>query len=901
MRALGAALVLTVLAGVFFALPALAADDDGEEPALPNLDVNATDFPASSIVDFAFLRDHPTGVHGDVFVGTDGHFYFEDGVRARFWGINIAKTSVFVPKPQIDQAIAAIARAGFNLVRFHHLDDLEGLLPADRAGTPERLDPAKLALLDYWIAQLGKLGIYVYLDLLDYRTFQESEDVPNAAALGRGAKPYAFLDHRLISLQQQYARKFLIDHVNPYTGLSYAADPTVALLELCDENGLFNRSKAWTEMVAPYRDDLQRRWNEWLRERYGDDKTLGEAWTDADGNAGLLGGESLAQGTIRLFPPPVRPANFPAATAGVIDPENGQVGRVSDRRQFFAEIHRQYFRAMRDYLRSHGVRQPLTAVTDFLHLTDLRTVSEQLDFVGMNFYYDHPLWAPGNEWHLPGYFENVNPVADPRVESFVPRVCASRVYGKPLVVREWNYCWPNKFRACGMAEAATYAALQDLDAMILFTYDVRPGQRKLEFFDVRSDPARWGLAGVCASLYLRRQVAPARRRVAVAYSTVDTHFPTYQPYPTLIYQLGWVSQLSNLFFDQELEKQPDLVLASGRCSGGGYPGQRTVICGNWPAGDLLDHRRDRTADVLSGYDVATVPEKTQEFSFGGTMFPPGAKERLTASPGYLLADVQHHEDYRPIGVGADGEACLGFRDMKRRNYVFRKLAAAHEMRVALDALNQLFDDEVSNAFLDTQRFSSDTGQVRRLVDAELLLVDAPQAQVIAGALQNAALTRTKQMSVSSESPMGVVVWVSLDGKPVGTSQRWSLKFVSTATNRGEIKNLHQNNRERTTYALTELGTSPVSTLGEVSATPTIVSLADKALVKTTLRNGTWELMCEGQSYYLYCDTPGVRFEFPQMRASVNVTAYQSDESSAANRTDQPVSYPSGIRLLQIAN
>lgn len=283
------------------------------------------------------------------------------------------------------------------------------------------------------------------------------------------------------------------------------------------------------------------------------------------------------------------------------------------------------------------------------------------------------------------------------------------------------------------------------------------------------------------------------------------------------------------------------------------------------------------------------------------MFPPGAKERLTASPGYLLADVQHHEDYRPIGVGADGEACLGFRDMKRRNYVFRKLSAAHEMRVALDALNQLFDDEVSNAFLDTQRFSSDTGQVRRLVDAELLLVDAPQAQVIAGALQNAALTRTKQMSVSSESPMGVVVWVSLDGKPVGTSQRWSLKFVSTATNRGEIKNLHQNNRERTTYALTELGTSPVSTLGEVSATPTIVSLADKALVKTTLRNGTWELMCEGQSYYLYCDTPGVRFEFPQMRASVNVTAYQSDESSAANRTDQPVSYPSGIRLLQIAN
>lgn len=877
------------------------ADDSGADDHQVNLNPNATDYPDASILDFSFVHDQPTGSHGDIFTGRDGHFYFEDGARARFWGINIAKTSVFVPKQQIDQAVRTLARAGFNLVRFHHLDDVEGLLPPARAGRPDRLDPEKLALLDYWIAELGKLGIYVYLDLLDYRTFQEAEGIPSGPALGRGAKPYAFFDRRLILEQQQYARKFLVEHINPYTGKSYANDPTVALVELCDENGLFNTSKRWPELLPPYRDDLQRRWNEWLRAKYGDTKTLSEAWTDAEGNAGLGRDESLDQGSVALFPPARRPGLEPTPEGVSVDPEAGQVGRVSDRRLFFVELHSQYFKSMRDYLRNHGVKQPLSAVTDFGHLSDLSSVASQLDYVGLNFYYDHPSWQKGNDWHLPAFFENVNPVADPRNESFVPKVCASRVYGKPVVVREWNYCWPNKFRAVGLLEAAAYGALQDLDALILFTYDVRPGQRRVEFFDVRSDPARWGLTGMCASLFLRRQVAPARRQVALAYSTVDTHYPTYQPLPTDIYKLGWVSRLSNLFFDQQAQSSADLVLASGRCSGGAYPGERTVICGNWPANDLLDHKRDKAADQLSGYDVATVPEITQEFSFGGTMFPAGEKHRLTASPGYLLADVQRKEELRPIGLGADGETCLGFRDMRRKNYVFRKLTAVHQMRVSLDALNQLYGDNVSNDFVDTQRYVSDTGQLKRLVDAELLLVDAPQAQAIAGSLQNGALTKTSELAVRTATPTGVLAWTSLDGRPVRTSQRWCLKMVSTATNTGEAKNLHHSNQVRTTYALTALGQSPVTTLGEAASEPATIQLGGKPLLQVFMVNGTWELLCEGSDYYLYCDTPGIRFYFPQLKETVRVSRFPLEGDTQSERLPQPLSYPQGVRMVQVSN
>ena len=872
-----------------------------EAPAAA-LDPNTLDFPDASLADYSFVHDRPTGTHGDIFTGSDGHFYFEDGTRARFWGINIAKNSVFVSQALIDQTIRTIDRAGFNLVRFHHIDDVEGLLPAASAGSGDRLDADKLALLDYWIAQCGKRGIYVYLDLLDYRTFYESEEVVGGPALGRGAKPYAFFDHRLQVLQQQYARKLLIEHVNPYTRLNYARDPTVALVELCDENGFFLRAKDWPNLLSPYREQLATQWNEWLKARYGDTTTLAEAWTDADGNKGLLGDERIEQGNVRLFPPAVRPGEFPSAVRETPDPEAGQVGRVSDRRLFFVSLHEEYFRSMREYLRNHGVRQPISAVTDFAHLSDLKSVASRLDYIGINFYYDHPLWQKGNDWRLPAFFENANPIGDGRVEtSLVPRVCAARAYGKPIVLREWNYCWPNKFRAVGMLEAATYAALQDLDAMILFTYDIRPGLRRAEFFDVRSDPTRWGLSGACAAIFLKRQIAPARRRVAIGYSAVDTHFPTYQPFPTEVYKLGWVSQLSNYFFDQKAEKQPDLLLASGRCSGGAYPGERTVICGNWPAVDLLDHERGKTADRLSGYDLATVPEKAQDFSFGGTMYDSGEKRHLLASPGYLLADVQHNEQLRAIGVGADGESCLGFRDMKRHNYVFRRLNAVNELRVALDALGQLYDEPVSHGFVDSNRFTSDTGQVKRLVDAELLVLSAPTVQGFAGALGNADLLKTSGLQLTTPSPMGVLVWTSLDGKPPASSLRWCLKMVTSATNQGEGKSLHHTNAEKTTYALTDLGKPPLDTLGKVSVTPTEVTLGGKPLLSLGLVNGTWELLCEGTDYYLFCDTPGVKVSLPGLRESVKLTVYGADGAAEGQQATQPVTYPPGARLIAVRN
>ena len=61
------------------------------------LDPNVIEFPDSSLTDFSFLLEPPAGKHGFLLPGRDGHFYFQDGTRGRFWGINVAKDAVFQP------------------------------------------------------------------------------------------------------------------------------------------------------------------------------------------------------------------------------------------------------------------------------------------------------------------------------------------------------------------------------------------------------------------------------------------------------------------------------------------------------------------------------------------------------------------------------------------------------------------------------------------------------------------------------------------------------------------------------------------------------------------------------------------------------------------------------------
>ena len=223
----------------------------------------------------------PAGAVGFVTV-MDAHFYTGDQ-RLRIFGINFTAGAGMPDHATADKVAARLARFGFNAVRFHFLDSTWGkphLIDYD-SGDSRNWNTNALDNLDYFISRLRAEGVYSDLNLLVGREFGHQDGVdPQILTLHwKTAHALGFFHAPLLAAQQQYARQ-LLTHRNPYTGLTYAEDPAVALVEINNENGLIH---AWLGreldgLPDPFSRDLQSQWNTWLSRQYADDHTLAQAW-----------------------------------------------------------------------------------------------------------------------------------------------------------------------------------------------------------------------------------------------------------------------------------------------------------------------------------------------------------------------------------------------------------------------------------------------------------------------------------------------------------------------------------------------------------------------------------------------------------------------------------------------
>lgn len=363
-----------------------------------------------------YADERPAGRRG--FVRTDGgRLVFEDGVEARFWGACLSAAANFPPHEDAGALARRMAKFGVNVCRLHLLDaeySTPNIFQFNRTlpivGT-RRLDPRSMDRLDHLISCLKREGIYVYLDMLTYRRFQPDGDrVEEAAGRARGAGSYVYFDPRLIELQQEFNAQ-LWTHVNPYTGLAYADDPAIALMELLNEKDLFSSPPTG----EPYRGRLE--------ERY-------RAWADQHG--------------IALDPAPV---DFRALTAPMA--------------RFLGEVQQDYYRQMIAHLRSIGVKIPIAGTNMHVNLANLEAQAPT-DFLDNHFYWNFPFWD-----------EPSGTTTAPMVGSI--RNCFAngvfhRVLDKPFFMSEWNHSWPDEWRAESPVALAAVAAFQGWSGATIYTY-----------------------------------------------------------------------------------------------------------------------------------------------------------------------------------------------------------------------------------------------------------------------------------------------------------------------------------------------------------------------------------------------------------------------------------------------
>lgn len=430
--------------------------------------------PLTGALDASGLLDAPAGKHGFLKVGEDGHFYFEDGTRARFFGINLQSPAA-IPTHENARAFAErFAQLGFNLVRLHHLDAPWALPPLfDQAfDDTQHFSAEALDRLDYFISELKKRGIYIYLDLFVSRKFKKGDGVHSYLKLDKDAKSVAQFDPRILELEKKFAHD-LLTHENPYTQKRFLDEPAIVLTEIANENSLcrFAKKNKFFEMPSYYLEQIRTLW--------------------------------LQQ--------PKDPSGAEISKDGFLDLEDPKV------RKFFTGLQDDYFSQMHQYLRGIGLKIPIAGSNLPLDGWDLES-NAKLDFIDRHSYWDPPMGGYGDlvKIHNALLTEEVTPrnlVTDAKRINPIVRLAGLRVAKKPFVVGEWNIDWPNEYRAAGPFLMAAYASFQDWDAIIQFNFEGRLVPQKIEGnFDISSKPEIYLQIPLAARLFYRQHAAPALTR-----------------------------------------------------------------------------------------------------------------------------------------------------------------------------------------------------------------------------------------------------------------------------------------------------------------------------------------------------------------------------------------------------
>lgn len=187
---------------------------------------------------------------------------------------------------------------------------------------------------------------------------------------------------------------------------------------------------------------------------------------------------------------------------------------LKDWLQFLWETERAYWQEMATYIKRDLGYKGIVFGTIIICSTP--HLMAQLDSVDGHAYWMHPEF-PGTGWDPNNWFVRNEPMVNSD-NTTIRRLAQHRVWGKPYTVTEYDHPAPNQYAAEGLPLLAAHAALQDWDGLFPFDYGGSSGEGRIgAYFEQRTHPAKWGLMGACAALFLRADVRPAQRLVAAPF------------------------------------------------------------------------------------------------------------------------------------------------------------------------------------------------------------------------------------------------------------------------------------------------------------------------------------------------------------------------------------------------
>lgn len=414
----------------------------------------------------------PAGKHGRPQLAGQRLTYH--GRDFKIWGVNNSYSACSPSKEVADRRAAWYAKYGINGVRLHKYADGPGWSGIQSEDSFVRLDPAGLDRMDYFVARLKAHGIYVKLSPTfgvkigpgdrDRIPFMNEFGKPDGKGRIRAGYGAVYLCRELQDMQIDQTLSVL-QHRNPYTGLTYAADPAIVTVEMFNEDAvLWNLTGNVFKQSPTIRQRTAQRFCAWLKARYGDEAKFQAAWGPAALNFFQdkgLAGESFAQGTIVPYGDPWFYSIDQLETK--MKPIRQ---RMLDTMLFLTELQHEFYQRFAQAARAAGYDGPMVgsnwqAGSNLSHYYNLWS-DAQVGIVDR-----HNYFGGARRGKQGGAFNHASMLRTPGGATLSTGM--QQVADRPFMLSEWIHVQPNEYGVEGVALIGAYGmGLNAWDVSFMF-------------------------------------------------------------------------------------------------------------------------------------------------------------------------------------------------------------------------------------------------------------------------------------------------------------------------------------------------------------------------------------------------------------------------------------------------
>ncbi len=415
-------------------------------------------FTEDAELDLSYLNEDLAGENGFIRLSPNGEGFANDEGEIRFWAINggdlVRGHDPDLSNNDLREYARFLAKMGVNMIRYHGQMFSQG---------SDINDPDRTEANNIWrvVTVMKREGIYTTIS-----PFWPAhlEDIP--ASWGLGDYTGEIDPWGLIYFDQNFrdAYKSWVTHlyteVNPFTGIALKDDPSVGLIQIINEDGVF----FWTiGAVQPSLNRLmQQQFFDWAENLYGNIENAYDAWEQTRLGQDETNLELLE--IIQIWHTTDDP-NVPPQT-------NGFKKRLTDQMRFFAETQQAVYQELYDHYRAIGCKQLINAsnwkTASSSRLLDLERWSTlPTEVMASNRYYSPGHFGPNSGWRIERlhHYQGNSALHHPHQ---LP-INVKQVVGKPFLITESGWNLPHKYQAEGPFLIAAYQSLTGVDGFYWFS------------------------------------------------------------------------------------------------------------------------------------------------------------------------------------------------------------------------------------------------------------------------------------------------------------------------------------------------------------------------------------------------------------------------------------------------